>query len=149
MVRSAQQKPDTQQGSYPPSPFRLFEDFFNDWAMRTAQTRGESWRPAVDVLEKDGNILLRVEVPGLSEKDIDLKIEGSVLTVRGERKPEPEGEGVVYHQVEGFYGNFSRSFSLPETIDTEKINATYRNGVLTVTVPQKPEVQPITIRVNS
>jgi HSP20 family protein len=103
----------------------------------------------VDVLEKDGNILLRVEVPGISEKDIDLKVEGSVLTVRGERKPEPESEGIVYHQVEGFYGNFSRSFSLPETIDAENISASYRNGILTVKVPQKPEVQPRTIKVNA
>jgi HSP20 family protein len=149
MVRTAQQKPETQRG-YPASPFRMFEDFFNDWAVRTAQNRtGDVWRPPVDVLEKDGNILLRVEVPGISEKDIDLKVEGSVLTVRGERKPEPESEGIVYHQVEGFYGNFSRSFSLPETIDAENISASYRNGILTVKVPQKPEVQPRTIKVNA
>jgi HSP20 family protein len=148
MVRTTQQKPETPQGGYPASPFRLFEDFFNDWAFRTAQSHGEAWRPAVDVLEKDGNILLRVEVPGISEKDIELKIEGSVLTVRGERKPEPKFEEVVYHQVEGFYGNFSRSFNLPETIDAANISANYRNGILTITVPQKPEVQPRTIKVN-
>ncbi len=145
---STQTNPTQRQGTFPASPFRLFEDFFNDWALKTAQTRtSDDLRPAVDVIEKNGNIVLRAEVPGLSEQDLDLRIEGSVLTIRGERKQEPEAEGYAYHQVEGFYGTFSRSFTLPQSADVTQIDATCRNGVLTVTIPQKPETQPRTIKV--
>ena len=139
-----------QQGAYPASPFRLFEEFFNDWAFKTAQAKtSDNWKPAVDIMERDGNIILRAEVPGLSEKDVDLKLEGSVLTIRGERKAEPEVGGYTYHQVESFYGTFSRSFTLPQSVDVDRINASCRNGVLTITVPQKPEVKPRAIKVNT
>jgi HSP20 family protein len=137
-----------QQGSYPASPFRLFEDFFNDWALRTAQRTGDVWRPAVDVVEKEGNLLLRAEVPGMEQSDIDIRLDGNVLTIRGERKPEPESEGYNYHQVESYYGTFSRSFTLPDTVDPEKISAGYKNGVLTITISQKPEVKPRSIKIN-
>jgi HSP20 family protein len=136
--------------AYPASPFRLFEDFFNDWAVKTAQSRNsDGWRPAIDVLERDGNIVLRAEVPGLSEKDVDLKLEGAVLTIRGERKAEPETEGITYHQVESYFGSFSRSFTLPDSADVERINASCKNGVLTITVPQNPEVKSRSIRINT
>ena len=144
-----QRKPESAQSSYPASPFRLFEDFFNDWALKSAQNRGENWHPPVDVLERDGNIVLRAEVPGMSEDDIDIQLEGNVLTIRGERKPEPEAERYNYHQIESFYGSFSRSFTLPNTIDAERIGANCRDGVLTVTIPQHPEVKPRSIKVTS
>lgn len=148
MKPTMQRKSENPQGSYPASPFRLFEDFFNDWAVKSAQNRSE-WHPPVDVLEKDGNIILRAEVPGMDEKDIDIQLEGNVLTIRGERKPEPDAEKYNFHQVESFYGTFSRSFTLPNTIDAEKIDANYRNGVLSVTIPQRPEVKPRSIKVTT
>src|SRR5512141_1262108 len=113
-IKPSMQRTDAPENrTYPASPFRLFEDFFNNWAMNTAQSRTSgSWRPAVDIVEREGNIILRAEVPGLSEKDIDLRLEGTVLTIRGERKAEPESEGFAYHQVESSYGTFSRSFTL-------------------------------------
>jgi HSP20 family protein len=147
---STQANPVQRQGTYPASPFRLFEDFFNDWALKTAQARtSDDLRPAVDVIERNGNIVLRAEVPGLSESDVDLRVEGLVLTIRGERKAEPETEGLAYHQVESFYGTFSRSFTLPQSADVTQIDATCKNGVLTVTIPQKPETKPRTIKVSS
>lgn len=127
-----------------PETSRFFEDFVNDFPFLsgTPATRGESWTPAVDILEKDGNLVLRAELPGVSEKEIDLKLEGNMLTLKGERKLENEENRNNYHRVERFYGSFSRSFTLPETVDCDKIKAEYKNGVLTVTIPQRPEVMP-------
>jgi len=122
---------------------RLFEDFFNDFPLTAyAAEQKENWIPAVDVLEKDNNLILRADLPGLSEKQIDLKLEGNTLTLKGERQMEKEDKKNNYHRVESFYGSFTRSFSLPETVDLEKISADYKNGVLTITIPQKPEVRP-------
>ena len=143
-------KPETPQGNYMTySPFRLFEDFYRDWASRVAPSQNEGWKPAVDILEKDGNLVLRAELPGVDEKDIDLKLEGTVLTIRGERKQELDSDQYNFYQVESSYGLFSRSFTLPETVDAEKISAQYRNGILSVTLPQKPEVKPRSIKVNA
>lgn len=122
---------------------RLFEDFFSDfpWISSFPELR-ENWMPSVDILEKDGNIILRAELPGMTEKDIDLKIEGDTLTLKGERKMDNEDKKSNYHRIESFYGSFTRSFRLPDTVDLDKVNAEYKNGVLTVTLPKKPEVKP-------
>jgi HSP20 family protein len=134
--------------NYPASPFRLFEDFFNDWAFRSLEgRRGETWTPPVDMVEKYGNLMLMVSIPGVNEKEIELKIEGQVLTVKGNRRSQ-EPDGYTYHQQESYYGAFSRSFTLPDSTDLGNIKADYRNGVLTITVPQKPEVKSRTIKVN-
>src|SRR5437867_4652447 len=136
-----------------PSLTGVFDNFFyNDWPLRPSlfrdfpfdsfASRSESWVPAVNILEKDGNLILQAELPGFDEKSIDLKLEGNVLTLKGERKLENESDRANYHRVESFYGNFERSFTLPETIQTDKIKAEYKNGILTVVIPQKPEVQP-------
>jgi len=121
-----------------PEISRFFDDFFNDFPMQSR----ENWMPAVDILEKDGEMTLRCEIPGVSEKDIDLKLEGNVLTLKGEKKLEHEDNRDNYHRVESYYGTFSRSFTLPDTVDTDKIKADYKNGILTVTIPHKPEVRP-------
>ena len=131
------------------TPFRLFEDFFNDWAVRSLRDRvSDGWTPSADVLEKNENINLMVSIPGMSEKDIHLKIEGRVLTVEGERKS-PESDGHICHRLESRFGNFSRSFTLPETADSSNIRAEYRNGILTISVPQKQESRRRTIKVNA
>jgi len=128
---------------------RLFEEFFSDFPFTGSMLESrESWVPSVDILEKDGNLILRAELPGMTEKDIDLKIEGNTLTLKGERKMDKEDNKSNYHRVESFYGSFTRSFRLPDTVDYEKINAEYKNGVLTVTLPQKPEVKPREIPVS-
>jgi HSP20 family protein len=128
---------------------RWFEEFFSDFPFNGSLMESrESWMPSVDILEKDGNLILRAELPGMTEKDIDLKIEGNTLTLQGERKMENEDKKSNYHRVESFYGSFSRSFRLPDTVDYEKIDAKYKNGVLTVTLPQKPEVKPREIPVS-
>ena len=126
-----------------PTVSRLFEDFFDEFPFSSSlpETR-ENWIPSVDILEKDRNLVLRAELPGLTEKQIDLKLEGDILTLKGERKMENEDKKNNYHRVESYYGSFTRSFRLPDTVDADKISAEYKNGVLTVTIPQKPEVKP-------
>jgi HSP20 family protein len=102
----------------------------------------------VDVMEKDGNLMLMISLPGMSDKEVELKVEGQVLTVKGERRSQ-ESDGYTYHQMESFYGNFSRSFTLPDSTDLQNIKADYKNGILTITVPQRPEVKPRNIRINT
>ena len=128
---------------------RMFEEFFNDFPFNNSspETR-ESWSPSVDILEKDGNLILRAELPGMNEKQIELKLEGNTLTLKGERNLENEDKKNNYHRVESFYGSFMRSFRLPDTVDMGKISADYKNGILTVTMPQKPEVKPREIPVS-
>jgi HSP20 family protein len=107
-----------------PSPFRVFEDFFNNWAMQSALREGrESFRPVVDIFERENKLFIRCELPGVEEKSIDLKLDGRTLTIKGERKQDPEGEGLVYHRIESSYGPFSRSFELPNSLDLDKISA--------------------------
>lgn len=108
--------------------------------------RSETWTPSVDVIEKDGNLILKALLPGMTEKDIELKVEGQTLTIKGERKPE---EGYIFHQQESRYGFFSRSFTLPDSANMGKIGADYRHGILTVSIPQKPEAKPRIIKVNT
>jgi len=144
------QRPDSATESSPnPTPFRMFEELFNNWALQsTLAHRQEVRTPPVDIYEKDGKIIIRMEIPGTEEKDIDLKLDGRTLTIKGERKGEGENSGFSYHQVEGYYGKFQRSFTLPDTVDAEKISATSANGVLAITIPQKPESKPLVIKVN-
>ena len=129
----------------------LFDNFINDWPFRPSllrdfpfnslTSRSEAWIPAVNILKKDSNLILQAELPGFDEKSIDLKLEGNVLTLQGERKIENESDLANYHRVESFFGKFTRSFTLPETVQADKIKADYKNGILTVVIPQKPEVQ--------
>jgi HSP20 family protein len=125
-----------------PDTTQFFEDFLNDFPIpRLSNNARASIMPTVDILEKDGNLILRADVPGMKEKEIELKLEGNVLTMKGERKLEDEENRDNYHRIESFYGTFSRSFTLPESVDRDKINADYKNGVLTISIPQKPEVK--------
>ncbi len=110
---------------------------------------GESvgWMPNVDIFEDEEGLSLRFELAGIESKDVDIRFENGVLTLRGERKLEHEDKRDKYHRVELSYGTFTRSFSLPGSIDAEKIKAESKNGVLTVLLPKKPEAKPKSIQV--
>lgn len=109
---------------------------------------GGDWTPPVDIFEnKDHEIVLRAELPGLKREDIDIRVENSTLTLRGARKQEQEVSKEHYHRVERAYGSFSRSFSLPSTVDTEKVSANFADGVLTVKLPTREEAKPRQIQV--
>jgi len=142
--------PETRNTESPSSefPYKAFESFLYDWSYRSSENNQAAWLPAVDILEKDGNLVLEAHLPGVAEKDVDVKLEGHVLTLTGERKLENEENKKNYHRMESSYGSFSRSFTLPDTVDAEKIKAEYKNGILTVTIPQRPEVRPRSIPVS-
>lgn len=131
-----------------PETSSLFDEFLNDLPFFSGARGSDKWLPAVDILEKDGNLILHAEVPGMNEKDIELKLEGNVLTLKGEKKLQNEEDRGNYHRMESYYGSFTRSFTLPDTVDRDNIKADYKSGVLTVTIPQKPEVRPREIPVS-
>ncbi|HZQ19818.1 MAG TPA: Hsp20/alpha crystallin family protein [Terriglobales bacterium] len=124
---------------------RLFRDSHGDTeeALTTS-----SFAPAVDVYEDEHNITLNIEVPGIDEKDIDIRVENNTLTVHGERKFEKEQKEENFRRVERQYGNFTRSFTLPNTVDTESIQANYDKGILKIQLAKKAEAKPKQIKVN-
>ncbi len=107
-----------------------------------------SFVPAVDVYEDDKAVVLKLEVPGIEEKDLDVSVENQTLTVKGERKFEKEEKEENFHRIERRYGSFFRAFTLPTTVDTEHVQASYNAGVLKLELKKKPEAQPKQIKVN-
>jgi HSP20 family protein len=107
-----------------------------------------SFSPAVDVYEDEHQVTLKIEVPGIDEKDIDVQVENHTLTVHGERKIEKEEKEENYRRVERHYGTFTRTFNLPQTVDTESVSATYDKGVLNIALPKKAEAKPKQIKVS-
>jgi HSP20 family protein len=107
-----------------------------------------TWAPAVDIYETENDLVLKADLPEVAEKDIDIRVENNMLTIRGERKLEESVKEDNYLRVERAYGSFSRSFSLPTTVDTESIKANYKNGVLTVELPKRAESKPKQVKIN-
>jgi len=107
-----------------------------------------SFVPAVDIYEDEKKVLLKLEVPGIEQKDLDVRVENHTLTVKGERKFEGEEKEENFHRIERRYGSFFRAFTLPTTVDTENVKADYQNGVLKLELVKKPEAQPRQIKVN-
>jgi HSP20 family protein len=128
---------------------RLFQDPFG-----LQGTRGEeslvsgAFVPAVDVYEDEHNVVIKLEAPGIEQKDIDIRVEDHVMTIRGERKMEKTEKKENFQRVERQYGSFTRSFTLPNTVDTNNVNADYENGVLKITMGKRAEAQPKQIKVN-
>ena len=122
----------------------LFRDF-NDGesALTTA-----NFIPAVDIYEDEKKVVLKLEVPGIEEKDLDVSVENHTLTVKGERKFEKEEKQENFHRVERRYGSFYRAFTLPNTVDAENVQASYTAGVLKLELTKKPEAQPRQIKVS-
>lgn len=106
-----------------------------------------SWTPTVDIFETENELVLSAEVPGINEKDIEIKIEDNTLTLRGERKFENETKEENYHRIERAYGSFFRSFSLPLSINQDIIKAEHLNGVLKIIMPKKPELKPRKVKI--
>ncbi|PYV97175.1 MAG: molecular chaperone [Acidobacteria bacterium] len=124
---------------------RLFRDSFSEGqeALTTS-----TFAPPVDVYEDEHNVTLKIEVPGIDEKDIDVRIENNTLTVHGERKFEKEEKEENYRRVEREYGSFTRSFTLPNSVDPENVQANYEKGVLKIKLAKKAEAKPKQIKVN-
>jgi len=125
---------------------RLFEDSFA--RRRSTQAELASWAPAVDIYETENEVVVKADLPDVQEKDIDVRVENSTLTIRGERKFNNEVHEENYLRVERAYGTFTRSFSLPNTVNAETIHAEYRNGVLSVRMPKREETKPKQIKIS-
>ena len=117
---------------------------FRNQAEESALT---TWAPAVDIYETPNELVVKADLPDVNEKDIDVRVENNLLTIRGERKFEKSVSEENYLRVERTYGAFSRSFSLPNTVNAEAIGAEYKNGVLTVTLPKREESKPRQVKV--
>jgi HSP20 family protein len=114
---------------------------------QTQGAEGAEWHPGVDIREEKDRIVVRTDLPGMRQEDISVEVADGTLTIRGERKQEEDTAEGRYHRVERSYGLFVRSFALPEGIDPGAVSATYRNGVLDVTLPKREEVKPKHVKV--
>jgi len=123
---------------------RIFNESFRNQAEESALT---TWAPAVDIYETPNELVVKADLPDVNEKDIDVRVENNLLTIRGERKFEKSVSEENFLRVERAYGSFSRSFSLPNTVNAEAIAAEYKNGVLTVTLPKREESKPRQVKV--
>ena len=125
---------------------RLFEE--NVTRDRTGNADLATWAPPVDIYETENELVLKTDLPGLQDKDIDVRVEGNMLTIRGERKFEKDVNQDNYLRVERAYGPFTRSFSLPNTVNSESVRAEYRNGVLTLRMAKLEDSKPKQIKIS-
>ncbi|MCX8161004.1 MAG: Hsp20/alpha crystallin family protein [Candidatus Saccharicenans sp.] len=126
---------------------RLFEDLVSSPKFEESDIIQSTWSPAVDIYETENELVLTAELPGVDEKDVEIKVEDNTLSLRGERKFEKETREENYHRIERAYGSFFRSFSLPNYVDQEKISAEYENGLLKIHMPKKAEVKPRKVKI--
>ena len=129
----------------PLANLRMFEDAFS--RLLSEPRTGRPWSPAVDIFETENDLVLKADIPDVDLKDIEVKVENQTLTIRGERKFEQEQNTKGYHRIERSYGTFVRSFAVPATVDTEKVNAVYKNGVLSISLPKKEAAKPRQVKV--
>ena len=127
------------------NPIALFEETLNRFFNEPVSAR--PWYPAVDVAENENEIVLTADVPGVKMEDIDLKLENGTLTISGSREFQKQEEKGGYHRIERSYGSFHRAFTLPDTVDTDKIQASYEDGVLKVVLPKKEVAKPKSVKI--
>lgn len=128
------------------NPFDI-EDFAGFMNRLFTEPANRSWAPAVDISETENDVVLKADVPGVKLDDLDIRLENGTLTVKGERKFEKEEKDKGFHRIERGYGAFSRAFTLPETLDAEKVKADYKDGVLTITIAKKEIAKPRQVKV--
>ena len=130
-------------------PFRELASFFENWAAPTGkdQLAAGTFVPPVDVYEDEQNLVLKLEVPGVNEEDLNVSLENDTLLIQGERKFEKEEKEENFHRIERRYGAFTRTFKLPNTLDPEKVEANYEKGILKITIGKKAEAKPKQIKV--
>jgi HSP20 family protein len=124
---------------------RLLNDVFERKAEESSLT---TWAPSVDIYETEHELVVKADLPEVDAKDLDIRVENNILTIRGERKFEKKVNEENYLRVERAYGSFARSFTLANTVNSEAIKADYQNGVLTLSIPKKEEAKPKQIKVN-
>ncbi len=125
---------------------RVWDSFFEGRPGRRSREEGE-WLPSLDVAETKGDLVVRAELPGMDPKDIDISLNEGVLTIRGEKKQEKEEKEEGYHLIERSYGSFTRSIRLPKEVQSEKIEASFKNGILKVVLPKSEEAKKKEIKI--
>lgn len=151
LVRRTQRDPFGDFGTLRRQMDEVFNRTLTNFLGEDGETMS-SWAPAMDVLERDNEIVLRAELPGLGEEDVEITVENNTLSLRGEKKfEEATEEQGVYRRVERRYGSFYRSFSLPSTVDQDSIDASFHNGVLEIHLPKVEQAKPrkITVKATS
>ena len=126
---------------------RLFREALSP-LMGETELSTRSWAPPVDIYETENDIVLKAELPGIDPKDVEVRVEDNTLYLKGERNYEKEVKEQNYHRVERSYGSFARSFSLPNSINADKVKAEYKDGLLTLTMPKREEAKPKTIKID-
>ena len=124
---------------------RVFEDAVTRLMSEPRASR--PWSPAVDIVESEDALVLKADLPDVKIEDIDVRVEHQTLTLRGQRKFQKDENVKGYHRIERSFGEFVRSFAIPSTVDTEKVQADYKNGVLTITLPKKETAKPRQVKV--
>ncbi|MFO0794616.1 MAG: Hsp20/alpha crystallin family protein [Candidatus Brocadiaceae bacterium] len=124
---------------------RMFDRFFKGGEEFGFETG--AWLPPVDLVETNDKITVKAEIPGIDPKEVDISIQGDTLLIKGEKKEEKEEKGKNYYRMERRYGGFTRSIDLPSSVDTNKVSAECKNGVLEITLQKKEEVKPKQIQV--
>ena len=122
--------------------FRVLDSFFNQDLLPSEEVSNRTWMPPVDIQETDDSYRLTAELPGLTKDDINITLENNVLRLSGERKFEKDVKKESYHRIERSYGNFTRSFALPQQVSSDKVEAAFKDGVLTITVPKAEQAKP-------
>ncbi len=128
-------------------PFRRMRELFEDVESRALEPMMREFTPRFDVKETKDSYMFKADLPGVKEQDVDVSVTGNRLTVSGKRDEERTEEGERYYAYERSYGSFSRAFTLPEGVDADAVRAELKNGVLTIRIPKRPEVQPRRITV--
>ncbi len=126
---------------------RIWQDFFGKGWL-TERFEGLEWIPAIDVSETDDAVIVKVDVPGVNPEDMEISLSDNVLMIKGEKKKEEEEKKENFYRMERYYGSFMRSIQLPCEVEEDKISATYKNGVLKIVLPKKPEEKKKVIKIN-
>jgi HSP20 family protein len=131
-------------------PFRELASFFENWAPTGKdQLASGTFVPPVDVYEDEQTLILKLEIPGVNEEDLNVSLENNTLTIQGERKFEKEEKEENFHRIERRFGSFARTFRLPNTVDTEKVEANYEKGILKIALAKRAEAKPKQIKIGS
>lgn len=133
--------PFEEMGGIPDRISRLFEETFGRYPATRRETLERTWSPAVDIYEDKENIVVKAELPGIKKDEVSIEIKDNVLTLTGERKHEQETKKENYHRIERVYGKFIRSFTLPDSVQVDKVKANYKDGILEIILPKAEEAK--------
>ena len=149
MVMLTRCNPTTERANSSQRMERLFDEMLGHGLWRTSEERPlrGSWVPAINILEREDAMVITADLPGLKAEDVEVTVDEGRLSIRGERKLEEAAEGETFHRVERLYGSFERTFTLPNSVDVEKIEARSTNGEMVLTLPKSEESKPRSVKI--